>query len=118
MKHKSTTLNQAKILRKNMTEQEKVLWNILRNNQFYGLKFRRQVPIGNYIADFVCEIHNVIIELGGGQHNEQENVEKDKLRTEFLENKGYKVLRFWNNEVDNNLDGVCEVIYRTIFKKY
>ena len=118
MKHKSTTLNQAKILRKNMTEQEKVLWNILRNNQFYGLKFRRQVPIGNYIADFVCEIHNVIIELYGGQHNEQENVEKDKLRTEFLENKGYKVLRFWNNEVDNNLDGVCEVIYRTIFKKY
>ena len=66
MKHKSTTLNQAKIHRKNMTEQEKVLWNILRNNQFYGLKFRRQVPIGNYIADFVCEIHNVIIELDGG----------------------------------------------------
>ena len=118
MKHKSTTLNQAKMLRKNMTEQEKVLWNILRNNQFYGLKFRRQVPIGNYVADFVCEIHNVIIELDGGQHNASENIEKDKLRTEFLENKGYKVLRFWNNEVDNNLDGVCEVIYRTIFKKY
>ena len=118
MKHKSTTLNQAKMLRKNMTEQEKVLWNILRNNQFYGLKFRRQVPIGNYVADFVCEIHNVIIELDGGQHNEQENIEKDKLRTEFLENKGYKVLRFWNNDIDNNLDGVCEVIHRAIFKKY
>ncbi|MEE3349323.1 MAG: endonuclease domain-containing protein [Candidatus Gastranaerophilaceae bacterium] len=117
MKHKSTTLNQAKMLRKNMTEQEKVLWNLLRNNQFYGLKFRRQVPIGNYVADFVCEIHNVIIELDGGQHNEPENIEKDKQRTDFLESKGYKIIRFWNNEIDNNLEGACEVIYKTIFKK-
>ncbi len=100
-----------------MTEQERVLWNILRNNQFYGLKFRRQVPIGNYVADFVCEMHNVIIELDGGQHNKPENIEKDKQRTDFLESKGYKVLRFWNNDIDNNLDGVCEVIYRTIFKE-
>lgn len=117
MKHKSTTLNQAKMLRKNMTEQERKLWNILRNNQFHELKFKRQVPIGNYVADFVCEIHNVIIELDGGQHNELDNIEKDKQRTEFLENKGYKVIRFWNNEVDNNIEGVCVVIYKTIFKK-
>ena len=115
MKHKSTTLNQAKMLRKNMTEQEKVLWNILRSNKFYGLKFRRQVPIGNYVVDFVCEIHNLIIELDGGQHNEPDNIEYDKQRTEFLKNKGYKVLRFWNNEIDDNTDGVCEVIYKTIF---
>ena len=117
MKHKCTTLAQTKTLRKNMTVQEKTLWNILRNNKFYGLKFRRQVPIGNYIVDFVCEIHNMIIELDGGQHNEPDNIEYDKQRTEFLENKGYKVLRFWNNEIDNNIDGVCEVIYKTIFKK-
>ena len=117
MKHKNTTLAQAKLLRKNMTKQEKILWNILRNNMFYGLKFRRQVPIGNYVADFVCEIHNVIIELDGGQHNEPANIEYDEIRTEFLKSKGYKVLRFWNSEVDNNLDGVCEVIYRTIFEK-
>lgn len=89
----------------------------MKNNRFYGLKFRRQVPIGNYVADFVCEIHNVIIELDGDQHNEPENIEKDKQRTDFLESKGYKVLRFWNNDVDNNLEWVCEVIYRTIFKK-
>ena len=100
-----------------MTVQEKTLWNILRNNKFYGLKFRRQVPIGNYIVDFVCEIHNMIIELDGRQHNEPDNIEYDKQRTEFLENKGYKVLRFWNNEIDNNIDGLCEVIYKTIFKK-
>ena len=117
MKHKSTTLNQAKILRKNMTEQEKILWNILRNNQFYGLKFRRQVPIGDFVADFICEAHNLIIELDGGQHNAPENIEKDKQRTEFLESKGYTVLRFWNNEIDSNIDGVCEVIYQTLFKK-
>lgn len=100
-----------------MTEQEKILWNILRNNKFYDLKFRRQVPIGNYVADFVCEIHNVIIELDGGQHNEPENIEYDKFRTEFLESKGYKVLRFWNDEIVNNINGVCETIYNTIFKK-
>ena len=116
MKHKSTTLKQAKMLRKNMTEQEKILWNILRNNKFYGLKFKRQVPIGNYVVDFACEIHNLIIELDGGQHNEPDNIEYDKQRTEFLENKGYKVLRFWNNEIDDNIDGVCEVIYKTIFE--
>ena len=100
-----------------MTKQERKLWNILRNNQFHGLKFRRQVPIGNYVVDFVCEIHNVIIELDGSQHNELDNIENDKQRTKFLENKGYKVIRFWNNEVDNNIEGVCEVIYKTIFKK-
>ena len=105
------------MLRKNMTEQERKLWNILRNNQFHGLKFKRQVPIGNYVADFICEIHNVIIELDGGQHNELDNIEKDKQRTIFLESKGYKILRFWNNEIDNNLEGVCEVIFRTIFDK-
>ncbi len=117
MKHKSTTLNLAKMLRKNMTKQEKVLWNILRNSKFYGLKFRRQVPIGNYVADFVCEMHNLIIEVDGGQHNEPENIEYDEQRTKYLEELGYKILRFWNNDVDNNLDGVCEVIYNTIFKK-
>ena len=108
MKHKSTTLAQAKTLRKNMTVQEKTLWNILRNNKFYGLKFRRQVPIGNYIVDFVCEIHNMIIELDGGQHNTTEAIEYDKIRTNFLKSKGYTVLRFWNFEIDDNIDGVYE----------
>ena len=100
-----------------MTDQEKLLWNIIRNKKFYGLKFRRKVPIGDYVVDFVCEAHNVVIELDGGQHNEPENIEKDKQRTDFLENKGYIVLRFWNNEIDNNIDGVCEVIYKTVFNK-
>ena len=116
MKNKNTTLNQAKILRKNMTAQEKVLWNILRNNKFYGLKFRRQVPIGNYVVDFVCEIHNLIIELDGGHHNEPTNIEYDEQRTKYLKYKGYTILRFWNNDIDNNINGVCEEIYKSIFK--
>ena len=93
-----------------MTAQKRKLWNILRNNQFYGLKFRRQVPIGNYVADFVCEIHNIIIELDGGQHNENINVISDAERTEFLNSLGYKVIRFWNNDIDNNIEGVFEVL--------
>ena len=117
MKHKATTLEQARELRKNMTIQERKLWHILRNNAFYGLKFKRQVPIGNYVADFVCEQHNLIIELDGGQHNEPENIEKDKQRTEYLNSLGYKVLRFWNFEIEKNIDGVCQVIHTTVFNK-
>ena len=82
------------------------MWDILRNNKFYGIKFRRQVPIGNYVADFVCESKNLIIEIDGGQHNELQNIESDKNRTEYFKQKGYQVLRFWNNEIDDNLDGV------------
>jgi len=95
------------MLRKNMTEQEIKLWNVLRNKSFYGLKFRRQVPIGNYVVDFVCETQNLIVELDGGHHNESENIEYDEKRTEFLKTKGYKVIRFWNNDIDKNINGVC-----------
>ena len=101
MKHKTSTLNQAKVLRKNMTPQERKLWKILRNSNFYGLKFKRQVPIGNYVADFVCEIKNVVIEIDGGHHNELKNIEYDNERTNFLKLKGYKVIRFWNNDIEN-----------------
>ena len=93
------------------------MWNLLRNHKFYGYEFRRQYPIGDYIVDFICRKKKIIIELDGGQHNELENIEKDKQRTEFLNSLGYKVLRFWNNDIDNNIEGVCEVIYKTVFKK-
>lgn len=112
--YKNSTINQAKELRKNMTTQERKLWSILRNNLFYNYKFRRQVPIGNYIADFVCEGRKIIIELDGGQHNEAKNIEYDKMRSEFFKTKGFKVLRFWNNDIDKNIDGVCEVILKEL----
>ena len=106
----------ARDLRKNQTPQEKKLWNLLRNHQFYGYEFRRQYPIGDYIVDFICREKKIIIELDGGQHNEIENIDKDKQRTEFLANKGYKVLRFWNNEIDNNIEGVFDVMKREFGK--
>lgn len=114
MKHKTTVLTQAKFLRKNMTPQETKLWNLLRNRNLLNLKFRRQVPIGTYVADFVCEAKNLVIEIDGGQHNTNEIADYDKKRTDFLQQKGYKVIRFWNNEIDENIDGVIDVIVKNI----
>lgn len=96
----------ARKLRKNSTKEECILWNILRNRQFMNLKFKRQFPIGKYIVDFMCEEKKIVIEIDGGQHNEPFNIEYDKERTEFIESKGYKVIRFWNNEISDNLEGV------------
>ncbi len=104
------TLENAKSLRKNMTPEERILWKIFRNKNFYGFKFRRQTPIGIYIVDFLCINPKVIIELDGGQHNESDNIRYDKKRTMYLESQGYKVLRFWNNDIHSDIDGVCEKI--------
>ena len=98
----------ARKLRKNQTSQERIIWNLLRNQQFQGLKFRRQYPVGDYIVDFICKEIKLIIEIDGGQHNSEEGIEYDLKRTEYLETKGYKVIRFWNNEIDNNLEGVYQ----------
>jgi very-short-patch-repair endonuclease len=101
------TLMKAQRLRREMTDAERKLWSTLRNRQFYGAKFRRQQPIGPFIADFVCQERQLIIEADGGQHAERT---ADDRRTAFLESKGYRVLRFWNNEIVTNLPGVAEVI--------
>ena len=98
----------ARTLRKNLTKQELVLWQLLRNHKFFGYEIRRQSPIGKYIVDFVCREKKIIVEIDGGQHNETENREYDLERTKYLNNKGYKVVRFWNNDVDSNLAGVYE----------
>ena len=103
--YNNKTLLNAKNLRHNMTREEVKLWNVLRNRQLMNLKFRRQVPIGKYIVDFFCTDKNLIIELDGGQHNELDNIKYDKIRTAYLSHQGYKVLRFWNDEVWNNFAG-------------
>lgn len=103
----------ARNLRKNQTIQERKLWNLIRNNQL-GVKFKRQHPIGDYIVDFVCREKWLIIELDGSQHNEDENILKDNQRTKYLESRGFKVLRFWNNDVDNNIEGVILEIKKYI----
>ena len=106
--------SKARELRQNSTPQEIMLWTLLRNRQYKNYKFRRQYPIGNYIVDFICREKRLIIELDGGQHNEPNNIEYDNERTEFLKSKGYKVIRFWNNDVDNNIEGVFEVIRKNL----
>jgi very-short-patch-repair endonuclease len=101
------TLTKAQRLRREMTDAERNLWSVLRNRQLSGAKFRHQQPIGPFIADFVCQELRLVIEADGGQH--ADNI-RDKRRTAFLEGKGYRVLRFWNNEILGNLDGVAQVI--------
>ena len=100
----------AKNLRKRATQAESVLWSRLRERQIEGVKFRRQQPIGEFIVDFVSFERRLIIELDGGQHAAA--FEKDHERDKKLSGEGYSVLRFWNNEVLANLEGVLEVIRR------
>ena len=104
----------ARNLRKNSTKQELILWKLLRNHGINNLKFKRQYPIGNYIVDFVCKEKWLIIELDGGQHNEPNNISYDEERTEYLNNRGYRVLRFWNTDIDKNLKGVYEMILQAV----
>lgn len=96
----------ARGLRREQTPAERVLWNRLRNLQLSGAKFRRQHPIGDYIVDFVSLESKLIVELDGGQHDEKSVRRNDERRTRWLENEGYRVLRFWNNDVLTNLEGV------------
>jgi very-short-patch-repair endonuclease len=98
----------ARTLRQNMTDAERQVWQMLRAQQMKGHKFRRQVPIGRYIADFVCHEARLIVEIDGGQHDGSSPREAE--RNGFLQNQGYRILRFWNNEVLANLDGVHAAI--------
>jgi len=99
-------IEKSRQLRKNMTPQERKLWYIIRNRQFYGYRFRRQFPLGQYIVDFICREKKIVIEIDGGQHNEIKNIQYDNKRTEYLISEGYKVIRFWNNDIDKNMGGV------------
>lgn len=100
------TVKFARALRKNQTRAEDIFWREVRNRLFLNLKFRRQVPIGKYIVDFVCEQEKLIIELDGDQHAENEAY--DEKRTQMLENHGYRVVRFWNGDLYEDIDGVFE----------
>ena len=101
-------------LRNDMTDAEKKLWTALRGRQLNGFKFRRQHPAGNYILDFVCLEAMLVIELDGGQHQQQQFY--DQQRDSWLVAQGFRVLRFWNNEVLNQFDSVCEEIWRGLEK--
>ena len=100
--------HRARDLRKNSTDAERLLWRHLKTKQLLGLKFRRQEQIGYYIVDFVCYEALLIVEADGGQH--LEGRENDEVRTQWLNSQGFRVLRFWNNDILLNVEGVLEVI--------
>lgn len=102
----------ARQLRRNMTDAERALWRVLRDREaMAGHKFRRQHPIGPYVVDFVCLERGLIVEADGGQHWKSS---LDARRDALLVEKGFQVLRFWNNDILQNLEGVCEMILRQL----
>lgn len=105
-------MKKSKQLRKQMTPEELRLWYLLRGRRFFGYKFRRQMPIGAYIVDFACFKAKLIIELDGGQHQDEEDY--DQLRTAYLKTNGWEVVRFWNNEFRVNEEDVLNIILQRL----
>lgn len=97
-------------MRRAMTEAELKLWNELRAHRLMGLSFRRQLPIARYIVDFACPSKKLIVEIDGSQHGEEDNRRADEVRTRRLKEDGWTVLRFWNDDVVNDIEGVCDHI--------
>ena len=110
----SDSFSKAQFLRRNETIAEKLLWEKLRNNQLEGLKFRRQHPVNIYIADFYCHKFKLIIELDGDYHDQEEQKQKDEVRTEVLRLNDLKIIRFKNEEVEQNINQVLITIKNKI----
>ena len=98
------SVERARSLRKNMPDAERAFWHQVRNRRFRGMKFRRQVPVGPYFADFLCHEKKIIVELDGGQHVKQ--ADYDYRRTVFIGKMGFRVIRFWDTDVLKNMNGV------------
>ena len=110
----SDSFSKAQFLRRNETIAEKLLWEKLRNNQLEGLKFRRQHPVNIYIADFYCHKFKLMIELDGDYHNQEEQKQKDEVRTEVLRLNDLKIIRFKNEEVEQDINQVLITIKNKI----
>lgn len=110
-----SSIAKARALRRTMTDAEKKLWSLVRNNRL-GVKFRRQVPFGPYIVDFFCFSSKLVVELDGSQHYRTEGKEYDFHRDEFLKAHGLTVLRFSNKEFLANQEGVCQLIQEIVGK--
>ena len=102
--------SRAKAMRREMTPAELKLWNAVRAHRLMGLGFRRQFPIAGYIVDFAFPSHRVVVELDGSGHGTAAQVEADRRRSEQIERDGWRVLRFWNDDVLRDIDGVCRHI--------
>ena len=107
-------IERARELRKIMTPQEVKLWVHLRSWRSRGFHFRRQAPRDGYVLDFICLGSRIIVEVDGGQHGQQLYAEKDRRRDSHFEAKGFKILRFWNSDIDHSLDGVLEAIHAEV----
>jgi very-short-patch-repair endonuclease len=105
----------ARRLRKQMTDAEPSLWHLLRRKQIDGHRFRKQVPIGKYIVDFACLDARLVIEVDGGQHTDA--ADADRERDAWLRSQNFRVLRFWNNDVLKNQDGVMQVVMEALEAK-
>lgn len=110
---KQRNTERARSLRRNMTLEERMFWNVLRTKRFNGFKFRRQEPIGPFIVDFVCFDRKLVIELDGGYHAKTKDY--DESRSQWLESQGFRVLRFWNDDIHERLDYVKETVRRELF---
>ncbi|OQX03991.1 MAG: DNA-cytosine methyltransferase [Thiothrix lacustris] len=106
--------DKARHLRQQSTDAEALLWQYLRNRRLSGHKFRRQYPIGEYITDFACIAAGVIVELDGNHHAESEQRAYDDVRTLFLQTAGFRILRFWNHDVLDNLNDTLKAIEQTL----
>ena len=104
----------ARSLRQKQTDAEILLWAKLREIRLSGIKFWRQHSIGEYVVDFICIQSNLIVEVDGSQHSEEKNQVYDSKRTVWLEQQGFRVLRFWDNDVLNNIEGVAGQIFEVI----
>jgi very-short-patch-repair endonuclease len=107
----------ARALRKNSTDAERILWSELRDHRLNGAGFRRQVPIGNYIADFMCHAAKLVIELDGGQHFSDHAENADAARSAKIEARGFQVLRFGNHDVMTNRVGILETIAAAVAER-
>jgi very-short-patch-repair endonuclease len=105
----------AKKLRANATPHERTLWRALKEIPLTATHFRRQASIGPYVVDFFCPARRLIIELDGGHHNKDANAKRDRERQLWLENEGYRVVRFWNSEIDADLSAVLERVYVELY---
>ncbi|HEU0082847.1 MAG TPA: endonuclease domain-containing protein [Bradyrhizobium sp.] len=105
----------AKKLRASTTPHERILWRALKELPMSGTHFRRQAPIGPYVVDFFCPAAHLIIELDGGHHNEDKAAKRDQTRQLWLEREGYRVIRFWNSDINSNMEGVLEQIYTELY---
>ena len=114
MRAKPETRDRAKAMRRAMTRAETILWTRLRRRQVLGLLFRRQMPIGPYIADFACAAARLVVEVDGETHWTDEQRAHDERRRQFIEGEGWTILRVWNAEVFGNEIGVVETIMRHV----